>query len=159
ILCSYWSYLGSPASKLSFIHYAFMVYSYITKGPVIFKKSSHAISLLLSEEFVKNGGTLKCLTGVKENLTQNNEVIGVVTDSNEKFLTRHILANLSPNVVYGQLIQNDFVPDKAKSLTNLRNFGARGVSVYLGLNKTMKELGLENSTYFVYHSLDSDREF
>ena len=159
ILCSYWSYLGSPASKLSFIHYASMVYSYITKGPVIFKKSSHAISLLLSEEFVKNGGTLKCLTGVKEILIQNNEVMGVVTDNNEKFLTKHILANLSPNVVYGQLIQNDFVPDKAKSLTNLRNFGARGVSVYLGLNKIMKELGLENSTYFVYHSLDSDREF
>ncbi len=159
ILCSYWSYLGSPASKLSFVHYASMVYSYITDGPVIFKKTSHDISLLLSEEFVKNGGTLKCLTGVKEILTQNSEVVGVVTNNNEKFFTKHILANVSPNVVYGQLIQNDFVPSKAKSFVNARNLGARGVSVYLGLNKTMEDLGLDNATYFVYHSLDSNKEF
>ncbi len=159
ILCSYWSYLGSPVSKLSFVHYASITYSCITRGPVIFKKGNYAISLLLSEEFIKNGGTLRCLTGVKEILVKDNEVTGVVTDSNEKFLTKHILANLSPNVVYGNLILDNVVPNKAKSLTNSRSFGARGVSVYIGLNKTKEELGLENMTYFIYHSLNSDKEF
>ena len=159
ILSTYWTYLGSPASKLSFCHYASMIYSYITKGPVTLENRSHEVSLTLSEEFASLGGVVKYLTGVKEILVENGEVTGVITQDNQKFLTKHIIANISPNEVYGKMIEKENVPVKAKKLVSQRTLGAQGVCVYLGLNKTKEQLGLSKYAYFVYETLDSDVEF
>lgn len=159
ILETYWSYLGSPASKLSFAHYASMIYSYIIKGPVILNKNSHQISLALSEEFENSGGTVKYLTGVREILVNNNEVEGIITKDNQKFLTKHIISNISPNVVFEKLIKKENVPLRANQLLNTRILGARGICIYLGLNKTMEELGLKNYSYFIYQTLNSDIEY
>ncbi len=159
ILETYWSYLGSPASKLSFAHYASMIYSYITLGPVILEETSHEISLMLSQEFTNSGGEIRYLTAVKEIVVENNQVTGLITSDSEHFFTSHIIANISPTNVYGKMIKEELVPSKAKSLVNMHELGAKGICVYLGLNKSMKELGLKNYTYFIYHTLDSDEEF
>lgn len=159
ILCSYWLYLGSPATELSFVHYASMVYSYIENHPVIPLKKSHELSLTLYEEFEKLGGTGKFLTPVSKIIVENNEVKGVETADKTKYFAKNIISNVSPNMVYGKLIEKDNVPQKARQLTNSRTFGARGVCVYLGLNKSPKELGLDHYSYFITHTLDSKKEF
>lgn len=159
ILETYWSYLGSPASKLSFVHYASMTYSYITKGPVILNKNSHQISLMLSEEFQKSGGIVKYLTAVKEIIINDNQVEGVITNDNQRFLAKHIISNVSPTTIYKKLINKESVPLKAIQNINTRILGPRGICVYLGLNKTMNELGLKNYSYFVYETLNSDQEY
>jgi len=159
ILTTYWLYLGSPAGKLSFVHYATMVYSYVSLKPAIPFYRSHELSLLLSEEFKRQGGTLKLMTGAKQILIENEEVVGVKDENDVIYSTNHVIANISPNVVYGKMIDPKMVPRKAKSLTNSRTLGARGMCVYLGLNKSAEELGLNKYTYFIYNSLDSDKTY
>ena len=159
ILTTYWSYLGSPAESLSFVHYASMIYSYITNAPVIPKNTSHEISLTLSEEFTNLGGKLEYLSPVKEILIENGSVHGVITEDNRRFLTKHIIADISPHEVYTKLIDQEKVPDKAKKFVSSRVLGARGLCVYLGLNKSMEELGLDRYSYFIYHTLNSNVEY
>ena len=159
ILTTYWSYLGSPAENLSFVHYASMIYSYITNAPVIPQHTSHEISLALSEEFTSLGGKLEYLSPVKEILVENETVCGVVIEDNRRFLTNHIIANISPHEVYTKLIAPEKVPDKAKKYLSSQALGARGLCVYLGLNKTMEELGLNHYSYFIYHTLNSNVEY
>lgn len=159
ILSTYWVYLGSPASEISFVHYASMIYSYIKLHPAVSSKKSHEISLALYEEFLQNNGEAKLLTTVSQILVSDDKVKGVITSDGKTYYAPIVIANVSPNLVYGKLIEKDKVPKKARQLTNARSLGARGICVYLGLNKSPEELGLKNYSYFIYHTLDSKKEF
>ena len=159
ILASYWVYLGSPMSELSFVHYMMMVYSYIKNQPAIPRGRSHEISLVLLEEFEKLGGNYKFLSPVTEIIVSDNKAKGVVVNNEQKYYAKVVISNISPNVTYGKLIKQSELPKRAKQLVNARTLGARGVCVYLGLNKSVEELGLKNYSYFIYHTLNSDKEF
>ncbi len=159
ILSTYWTYLGSPATELSFVHYASMIYSYVNLHPVISSKKSHELSLALYEKFLSLGGDAKLLTTVNKIIVDDNKVKGVVTSDGKTYYAKVVIANVSPNLVYGKLIDIEDVPIKARQLTNARILGARGICVYLGLNKSPEELGLKNYSYFIYHTLDSRKEF
>lgn len=159
ILSTYWVYLGSPISKLSFTHYASMMYSYINDYPVITKKKSHEISVALHEEFSNCGGKSLFLTTVTNLIVENDVIKGVRTNDGKEYFAKTVIANISPTTVYSKMIDETLVPKKARQLTNSRTLGARGVCVYLGLNKSPEELELKNYSYFIYHTMDSNKEF
>lgn len=159
ILTSFWVYFGSPTSTLSFVEFASVFYSYISLGAQIPTKRSHEISLILASEIEKNGGEIKYLSTVKEILFKDKKIAGVQLTSGEIYPTNHIISSVSPTFVYGQFIPSQMVPKEALKLTNSRVLGARGFSIYLGLNQTAEDLGLNDYTYIINHSLNSNKEF
>lgn len=159
ILNVYWSYLGAPESQLSFIHYALMVNLYIDLGAQIPTKRSHGISLTLAEEIIKKGGEIWYDSEVSEILVENGRVAGVKLSDGLEIRTAHVISNASPHTVYGKMVDPDDIPSDEIKLANARSFAGRGLSMFLGLNRSAKELGLDSYSYFIYHSLDSDKEF
>lgn len=159
ILTTYWTYFGSPTSKLSFVHFATTLLSYISLGAQIPYKKSYEISTVLAEEIVNLGGEIKYLSQVKEILFDEDKILGVLLTNGDIYKSNHILSNISPTFVYGNFISNNKVPKNALKLTNSRVLGARGFSIFLGLNQSAKDLGLEDYSYFVYESLDSNKEY
>ncbi len=159
ILTSYWFYLGASTNDLSFVHYATFIYSLVVEHPVIASKRSHEISLTLFEEFSNCGGTSKFLATVNKIIVEKNQVTGVITSDNEYFYAPTIIANVSPNTVYGKLIDPKCVPRRARQLVNARIIGGRSVTLYLGLNKSPNDLGLKEYSYFIYHTLDNKKEY
>ena len=159
ILTTYWVYLGSPSSKLSFVHYASMFFSYISKGAQIPYKKSYGITLALTEEILKLGGEIKYFSPVKEILFKDKKVAGVLLESGDIFEANHIISNISPTVLYGEMVPSPIVPKEAVQLLNSRVLGARGFSIFLGLNQSAKDLGLEDYSYFICENLNSDKEY
>lgn len=159
ILTSFWFYFGSPTSKLSFVHFASMVYSFVANGIQIPYKKSHEISLILAEEIEKLGGEIKYLSTVHEILFKNKRIAGVSLTNGDIFESNHIISSVSPTFVYGNLIPSAMVPKNAIKLTNSRVLGARGFSIFLGLNQSAKDLGLLDYIYYIYESLDSNKEY
>lgn len=159
ILSTYWVYLGSPTSTLSFVHFASMLLSFIYLGAVVPEKRSHEINTILAEEITKNGGVIKYLSTVQEILFEEEKVSGVRLSDGKDFKSKHILFNGSPTFLYGKMIPKEHVPKEALKLTNSRVLGARGFSIYLGLNQSPEDIGLTDYNYFIYHSLDSNSEF
>ncbi len=159
ILATYWVYLGSQTSKLSFVHYGSMLYSYIKYGAQIPKKRSHDISLVLTNEIEKCGGVIKYFSPVKQIIIENDKIRGVRTQDDKEYYAPRIIGDISPNVVYGKLLPKEIVPKKALKLTNSRVLGARGFSIYLGLNQDADSIGLKDYSYFIYNSLNSDKEY
>lgn len=157
IISTYWSYLGASWSELSFVHYVEMFYLYIKKSAVIPETRSHEISMAMVSRFEELGGEVVYNTSVKEMLVEEDIVYGVVLDNDKTLYARSIIADISPNQVYQRMIKNP--PEKAIKLINARKLGARGFSIYLGLNRSPEELGLKNYSYFLYNSLDSDEAF
>ena len=159
ILSTYWVYFGSPAGKLSFVHFAIFVFNFIAHGSELPVINSYEISTNLAEEILNLGGKIKYLSTAKEILFKDRKIAGVMLENGEIYESKHIIANLSPTNVYGSLVPIQMVPKEALKLTNSRVLGARGFSIFLGLNQSAKDLGLTDYSYYILRNLDSNKEY
>lgn len=158
ILSAYWCYLGAKLSDMSFIHYASMVIRYIDRGVMMPKGRSHEISLAMADRIYELGGDIWFNTGAKKILTdKDGAVSGVLLDDGRTIETKHVVADVEPTIVYGRMMDN--VPEKIVKATNARKLAGRGFSIFLGLNKSPDELGIESHNYFLYDTSDSDKQY
>ena len=156
IINTYWSYLGSPTDELGFVHYCIMVYLYISLKAQVPVERSHQISSILAEEIKLSGGEIYYGDGVKEILVDKDGVKGAVLDSGKVIKTKHIISNASPDMVYESLIKDKtLIPEEQLKLSSFRKLSGRGLSIFLGLNKSKEELGLNSYSYFIYDSLNT----
>lgn len=159
ILTAYWVRFGSPIESLSFVHFASVMYSVIKNGVWIPKMRSQEISSVLASEFKRFGGTIRYLSKVTKMVFENDKICGVKTSDGKTFFADYFISNISPTSFYGNLIPKEKRTERMNELCNARTLGARGISVYLGLNKSPEELGLHHYSYFIYHSLNSSKEY
>ena len=155
IFSGYWCYLGVPMNEMNWQHYGSMFYRYVTRGIVIPTKTSHNISLALTERIRDLGSDIWLNSPVKRVLIENNEISGVELDTGKVIKCKHVIANTSPNKLFGSMIDKQYVPQVDIKTVNARTLGVRGFNVYLGLNKSPKELGIKDYTFLVYNNADS----
>ena len=159
ILSAYWCYLGANLNDMSFVHYASMVNRYMKRGASMPKMRSHEISLALVDRILELGGDVLMNTEAVKILTdeQDGGVAGVVLDDGTEIETRHVVANCAPHVVFGRMM--DKVPEDVVKAVNTRKFAGRGFTMFLGLDKTADELGIENHNYFIYDTSDTAKQY
>ena len=158
ILNAYWCYLGAHCDDLSFLHYSSMVIRYITKGAAMPKSRSHEISLAMVERIRELGGDVWFNTeAVKIKTGADGGVEGVILKNGDEIETRHVIANCSPHIVYGKMM--DKVDERIVKETNARKFAGRGFTMFLGLNKSADELGIQNHNYFLYDTMDTAKQY
>lgn len=159
IINAYWCYLGAHCDDLSFMHYASMVNRYIRRGASMPKCRSHEISLAFVERIRELGGDVRFNTEAVRILTDEKDggVTGVVLHDGTEIPVRHIIANCMPHVVYGRMM--DQVPEAEIKAANTRKFAGRGYSLFLGLNKSADDLGIENHNYFIYDTMDTVEQY
>ena len=156
VLSAYWSYLGVDFDNMSFVHYANMTYSYYNLGAVVPKYRSHEMSLAFERRIHELGGDIFFNTEVKKILCdENGHVSGVLLANGDMVETKHVIANCSPHNVYSNMIDSKYVPERAIKLCNFRRLAGRGLTIFLGLNGSPKELGINEHSYFIYDSSDS----
>lgn len=159
IISSLWIYFGSPTNKLSFVEFASSVYSYLLYKEVIPTKKTQEISLLLIDEIEKNNGMIKYNSKVKEILFKDKKVAGVLDESGNIYEASHIISSVSPTFMYGKMLPLAVIPKNALKLTNSRVLGPRIFKIFLGLNQSPKDLGLDKYHYLIYENLDSNKEY
>jgi prolycopene isomerase len=162
IMSSYWSYLGVDLGRLSFTHYASMIHMYVDKGAYIPSMTSHEISLALLERFRELGGEAWFNCRAEEFLFDGDRCCGVRTTCGDVYAD-YVLANINPHLVNGKMVPKELVPEREKKLTAARTFSVRPLVVYFALNKSHRELGIEDYSIFIqpgdsvkaYRSLDN----
>lgn len=160
ILNAYWCYLGVDCDRMSFLHYASMTYRYITKKAYMPAMKSHEISLAFDSKIRELGGEIWYNAEVTNILTDDNRnIVGVKIKDGTTVETHHIIANISPHVVYGQLLDKKAVLPSDVRATNARMFAGRGICMFLGLNKSCDELGIKSHNYFIYDTMDSVKQY
>ena len=159
ILNAYWMYFGSPETELSFVQYAIFMYDAINSGLAIPKDRSYGISYALLNKYLELGGTIKYNSKVIKLMVDDCVVSGLRLYDGTLYYSDHIIMNSDMATVYSNLINTDEIPKKALKYMNAAKLGGRLFSVYLGLNVSCDDLGLDSYNYFIYHSLDSDLEY
>lgn len=156
ILHAQWSYIGPPTSRLNFTIYGAMLYKFLTTSAYIPKQRSHEFTLALDTRIRQKGGHIEYNTAVEEILTKNGRVVGVTTSKGDRVATGHVISNASPTLVYNHLISpRSAVPETALRACNSRVGGTSAMVVYLGLDATLEELGINEYSYFVYGNMNT----
>ncbi len=155
IFGAYWCYLGVNLDELNFVHYFTMLQSYLVDGAVIPKNRSHGISCALLERFEELGGEAWFNSMVKKIIVKDGKACGVVLDDGTTVEADYIISDVSPYNVLTKLIDKKDIPDFQIQDLNAKKLAVKGYAVFLGLNRSMEELGLKNHTYFIYDSADT----
>lgn len=157
VLESYWTYMGVLPNKLSALIYCIMFYEYIKFGAYIPTNRSHEISQNILNRYSELGGQSWFNTKALKIDVKNNQVIGIDT-TNGYIKTKDIISNASPSLVYGNMIDKKDIPEVTKKLNAKRKPGQQGFCVYLGLDKSIEQLGLDSYSYFIANDLDHNTE-
>jgi len=155
ILNGYWCYLGQPTDELNVIHYFTMLHSYIINGAVIPRGRSHQISTALLEAFTENGGDAWFNTSVAKIIVTDGAATGVMLDNGTQINAKAVICNASPYNAFTKLMDEKDVPEKFKKEVNAKTLSAKGFAVFIGLNRSADEIGLNNHTYFIYPTNDN----
>jgi prolycopene isomerase len=157
ILNTYWPYLGAPADQLDFLHYVFMLMRYIIPKPAMPSKKSHELSLSLEKVILDHGGKILYDTPLTGVIVEDGHIAGVKA-KDLTIKTRHLISNVMPEMLYKTMDEKD-VPKGAAQLINARTYGAAFFTMYLGLDCTKEELGIEHYSNFISRYADSRKQF
>lgn len=160
ILNAYWCYLGVDCDRMSFLHYGSMVIRYITRDAWMPKMRSHEISLAMDTRIRELGGDIWYNSKAEKILTDDKgQITGVLLSDGTEIPTKHVIANCSPHLVFGKMLDEKVVTEKMIRATNARTFAGRGFSLFLGLNKSAEELGIKSHNYFIYDTADTVQQY
>lgn len=144
-----WWYLGDEYLKIPFLRLAGSFYFPI-EVPVYYPKNAcHEYLIAMDKKIRDLGGEIRYNTEVAEILTDNGKVVGVRTTDGQEFQTNHVIANLSPGIVFNKMIRDNNPARKAivEKLEEI-DFNGSFVTVYLGLNASHEELGIKSHHLF-----------
>ena len=158
IITTYWSYTGAPADSLDFTSFSRMLLVYVIYGAGMPALRSHELSMALEKAIRDNGGEIWYNTEVNRILVKDGKAYGVVIGGKE-YLADQIVCNAFPDAVYGKMMDPAEVPERAVKLVNSRQLGLSFSTVYLGLNKSMEELGITSYSHFISRSSDSRQQY
>jgi phytoene dehydrogenase-like protein len=157
ILHAQWVYLGPPTSRLSFTIFASMLSLFLRKSAWIPKQRSHELALALDTRIRELGGDIAYNTRVEEIRVRDGRVTGVVTSRGDRINTKYVISNASPTLTYNHLIHPKAeVPQIALRACRARVPGVSSFVVYMGLDATLEELGLDGYTIFVFKNMNTE---
>jgi prolycopene isomerase len=155
-----WMYIGPPTSRLNFTIFAGMMAKLIEFSGYIPQHRSHEFTSAVEARIRELGGETRFNTRVDQILVEDGRVAGIVTSRGERIACKHVVANASPALVYGRLISpQSEVPEMARRETNARRIAVSALVVYLGLDAPPEKLGLNEYSYFIYDSTDTDEVY
>lgn len=157
IIRGYWAYLCATCDDLTYLHYQSMVNSYIELGAVITQARSTELSYLIKEYIEQRQGSFFLNCPVEKINVQNGRAVSV-SAGGKTYTATDIISNISPTTVFGSLVDG-CVPESDIKKANARVLSGRGFCVFLGLNKSAEQLGLDSYSYFIYPDTDISRQF
>ena len=148
LINTYWGYLGVPTDELNAMHFLNMLYDYVVDGAAMPKHRSHELSLALIDVIQKHGGEVWYNSEVTRFLYHEDGSVAGVVANGEEIYAREVISNVIPHNVFN-MSDPDKIPEQNLKLANAREFGISVATVYLGLDCTAEELGLEDYTVFI----------
>ena len=159
IFCTYWCYMGSPASQFDFLYYLTVLHSYVKSGTGIPHLRSHEMSLAIDKVIRDNDCDVWYNSEVTKVIMKNGKPAGVVINGEKEVYGKYFICNSSPNTVWNDLFEIEEIPEKQLKMLNSRKVACSLTTVYLGMNKTKEELGITDYSVFIAPDSDSDKQY
>lgn len=149
ILGAYWIYLGCSLEELDILNYLGLLKSILDYGAVYPLNKSKGLSTSLLNNFLNSRGSLK--TNFEVNKIEFLKDIILINDCIE---AKNLIADISFSRVL-EITKNFNFKDYSLKLNKFKKPSLSYINIYLGLNKTYKELGIKDYNLFCYSDLSS----
>lgn len=159
LFCDIWGYYGLPPSRLSWMLFALANASYIEHGPYHVKGTSQALSNAFVQAIEENGGRVHLRNGARKITVSSGRVTGVHTEQGESVDADYIVCNANPIHTCFDLIGEDNVPSSYRKALAEGHVAVSTFNVYMGLDCTAAEIGVEGHEYFINESYDQDEHY
>lgn len=159
VISQYWGYFGMPPSEITFLYFALGLHSYVKHGPSHIKGRSQALSNAFVQRLEELGGEVRFNCGVKTITTDNGRVNGVITDQEEAFKADWVISNADPVTTCADMIGKENVPSSFFRKLQSSKVAASTVNVYMGVNKSVEDLGLSEHENFYNPDPDIQRHY
>jgi phytoene dehydrogenase-like protein len=155
-LTPYWTYMGLPPSRLSFIDMAAMLFAYIEFLPFHLKGGSQSLSNALANRIVQCGGKIRYSCPVDRILVEEGRVAGVRTADGQTYQAGQVISNASKIATYVDMLEPDQVPAAVWGELKRTSISPSAFTLYLGLDQPPEALGIVSSTNFILGHTDAD---
>jgi phytoene dehydrogenase-like protein len=159
VMSGYWGYAGMPPSKISFMSMASTLAAYVRRGAAFPKGRSQALSNAFFARFEELGGEARMNCGVRRITASNGRVTGVITEEDEEIRADWIVSNADPIATCRDMIGIEHVPSSFFTRLQSSEVAASTINVYLGVARTVSELGFSEHEIFVNAGYDADRHY
>lgn len=156
VLAQLTGYFGLPPSKLSYVIYATGFYTYLRYGGAQIRGTSQTLSNAFVDIIQELDSEVRFNCGVKKILTEGGRVTGVITDKEESIKSHHIISNVNPITTCAELIGVDKCPPSIFQTMQKKEIGLGTTCVYMGLDISHEELGIDEFETFNNSSYDLD---
>ncbi|HMW04141.1 MAG TPA: NAD(P)/FAD-dependent oxidoreductase [Leptospiraceae bacterium] len=164
VLVSQWGDYGLPPSTSAFYMHAGLVVHYLNGGfyPV---GGAGTIAESVKPIIEKKGGAMHIFSEVTEIIMDGEKAIGVKVKQTKgknilekEYFAPIIISDAGVYNTYTKLIpQNVEIPFR-ESISNFVT-GASSVTLYLGFKENPAKLGFKGENYWIYNSIDHDKNF
>lgn len=160
LLAPYWIYVGNPLSTLPFTIWAVLMADYIGYGSKVPHKLSHEMSLKMAERAEAMGVQIEYRQQAEKILVRDGKAYGVRTARGDEVYADYVISSAYPNKVYTSMIEPESaVPAGAIKAVNGRKMSLTAFTVFLLLDKSAGELGIEDYNVFYGETMDTDKIF
>lgn len=156
VLNTYWPYYGTTPDTQDALSFFKMIWFYTTFYPQMPADKSPEIAYALAKVVTDNGGEIWTNTEVKTFMVKDDTVYGVVLADGREIQADYVISNWYPNSVIASL-KPEQVPERSLKMANAREVALSFVTIYLGLNKTKEELGINDYSVFWYSDVDENK--
>jgi phytoene dehydrogenase-like protein len=158
VVSQYWAYLGGKPETGNAVLFAGCLMTYILNGAAYPNKRSHNMSILLADYVKSKGGVVKYNALVNKILVEDGKLVGVEMLNGQKYYAKGVISNVNPRCVITKMLPKDTLPASYVRKVNAPDIGPSIFSVYLGLNKSPEELGLDSYETFINTTDEVDDE-
>lgn len=159
VFAQLWGYFGLPPSKLSLLLFGAAFYSYVHRGACIIRGKSQSLSDAFRDTIEEAGGQVSTFHGVKRILVEDGRVAGVVTDRDEEYRAPVVVSNADPVTTCTRLVDPDEIPVKFHKRLSVARPGLSILSLYLGLHRTCKDVGIQDYEVYQNDTPDMDEQY
>jgi len=159
IIAQLWGYLGLPPSRLNAYAFIAMLIIYLKWGAAFPMGRSHAFTTAIVKAFEDLGGKIRYNALVNRILVENGRVCGVELLNGDIYDCKAAISNVNPICTTMKMLPNDVVPDNYKKQIYAPEIGPSAFSVYIGLNASYKDLGLNVHEMFINETDDLNKAY
>lgn len=162
MITPYWTYIGEPTGTVNAFMLGMMDYCYLKDGAGLPSMFSHEFSLSLDKVIRKNGGKIFYNSPVTKIIIKRKEghrtACGVIANG-KKYLAKYVVCNCFPEDVFGHMVEKRKVPLFELQKSSARKPAFSFINVHLGLNRSIKELGIKDYSTFILENADSNDQW
>ncbi len=156
VLTGQWGDHGLPPKRSSFYMHATVAKHYLDGGNYPLG-TSRRIAETVTDVIENHGGKIAVNAGVDEVSVKNGKAKGVIMENGDELKAPVIISSAGIVNTYRSFLRKHSKTDVFKQRLNKIDQTKSYVCLYIGLNKSDKELGIKNTNLWIYPDYDHDK--